>query len=59
MSFSILPDDVPEDIESFYVIIYDVTLIGESMLDGMPGKLMTSDDRQKELLLKSYFLTNF
>ena len=37
ISISIIPDDEPEDIESFFVIIDDVTLIGESKLGGEPG----------------------
>ena len=37
VSISIIPDDIPEDIESFYVIIYKVTLIGESTIGGEPG----------------------
>jgi len=40
ISISIMPDDLPEDIESFYVIIDDVTLIGESKLGGKPSNIL-------------------
>ena len=43
VSVSILPDNIAEDIESFYVIIYNVTLIGQSSVGGEPGK-----DRNQE-----------
>lgn len=37
ISISIIPDDIPEDIESFYVVINDVRLIGESDFSTDPG----------------------
>lgn len=37
IAISIVPDDVPEDIESFYVKLTDVTLIGEPMMNSVPG----------------------
>lgn len=39
ISISIIPDDVPEDIESFYVVITGVKLIGESEYNTQPGKI--------------------
>lgn len=38
IAISIVPDDVPEDIESFYVKLTDVALIGEPMMNSVPGK---------------------
>ena len=36
VAITIVPDDVPEDIETFYVIIKDVRLIGDSPVGGAP-----------------------
>lgn len=37
VAISIVPDDFPEDIETFYVKITDVRNIGESKFGGTPG----------------------
>ncbi|XP_039258016.2 adhesion G-protein coupled receptor V1-like isoform X1 [Styela clava] len=37
IAISIVPDDIPEDIESFYVVLTDVKIIGESMFNSQPG----------------------
>lgn len=49
VSFSILPDDDAEDIESFFVVIYNVTLIGQSRIGGKPG--------WKKITLHVYLIT--
>ena len=38
VAVGIVPDDTPEDVETFYVVITRVRLIGESEVGGAPGE---------------------
>lgn len=40
VAISIVPDDIPEDIETFYVTLTEVSVIGDSLLNSHPGQLM-------------------